>query len=36
MAIPKSMQGWLSMFVVVVVVLFVVARVPQIRGIIGI
>lgn len=34
--IPKSIQGWMSVFVIVIVVLFVVARVPQIRGVIGI
>lgn len=34
--IPKSIQGWMSVFVIVVVVLFVVARVPQVRTLIGI
>lgn len=34
--VPKSIQGWLGVTVTILVVLFIIARVPQLRQMIGI
>lgn len=33
--VPRSIQGWMGMALVIIVILAVIARVPQIRQLIG-